>query len=72
MKTEYEGINMHSVIVSEKGDYRDYFINLRDAIWGKCELAVTSEEGANVMKIIELALQSNKEKRTVKVPQKNE
>ena len=67
MKTEYEGVNMQSVIESEKGDYRDYFINLRDAIWGKCELAVTAEEGANVMRIIELALQSDKEKRTINV-----
>ncbi len=67
LKTECEGIEMSSVIESEKGDYRDYFINLRDAIWGKCDIAVTAEEGANVMKIIELAIQSNKEKRTVEV-----
>ena len=60
---------MYSVIVSEKGDYRDYFINLRDAIWGKAEIAVTAEEGANVMKIIELAIQSDKERRTIDVTQ---
>ncbi|MFA5464297.1 MAG: Gfo/Idh/MocA family oxidoreductase, partial [Dysgonamonadaceae bacterium] len=52
---------------SEQGDYRDYFINLRDAIWGKGDLAVTAEEGANVMRIIELAILSDKEKRTVEV-----
>ena len=67
LQTEYNGIEMRSIIESEKGDYRDYFINLRDAIWGKCDIAVTAEEGANVMKIIELAIQSNKEKRTVEV-----
>ena len=67
MKTEYEGVEMTSIIESENGDYRDYFINLRDAIWGKCDLAVTAEEGANVMKIIDLAFQSDKEKRTVEV-----
>lgn len=69
LKTEIEGIEICSVIESENGDYRDYFINLRDAIWGKAEIAVTAEEGANVMKIIELAIQSDKEKRTVNVPQ---
>ena len=69
LKTEIEGIEMCSVIKSENGDYRDYFINLRDAIWGKTEIAVTAEEGANVMKIIELAIQSDKEKRTIDVPQ---
>ena len=65
LKVEHEGLEMSSIIESEKGDYRDYFINLRDAIWGKCDIGVTAEEGANVMKIIELALQSDKEKRTV-------
>ncbi len=69
LKAEVEGIEMCSVIKSENGDYRDYFINLRDAIWGKAEIAVTAEEGANVMKIIELAIQSDKEKRTIDVPQ---
>lgn len=69
LKAEVEGIEMCSVIKSENGDYRDYFINLRDAIWGKAEIAVTAEEGANVMKIIELAIQSDKEKRTIDVTQ---
>ena len=68
LKTEVEGIEICSVIKSENGDYRDYFINLRDAIWGKAKIAVTAEEGANVMKIIELAIQSDKEKRTIDVP----
>ena len=69
LKAECEGIEICSVIESEKGDYRDYFINLRDAIWGKAQIAVTAEEGANVMKIIELAIQSDKERRTIDVPQ---
>lgn len=69
LKTECKGIEICSVIESEKGDYRDYFINLRDAILGKTEIAVTAEEGANVMKIIELAIKSDKERRTVDVPQ---
>ncbi|HZJ80568.1 MAG TPA: oxidoreductase [Dysgonamonadaceae bacterium] len=67
LKIEHEGIEMCSTIKSENGDYRDYFINLRDAIWGKTEIAVTAEEGANVMRIIELAIQSSEEKRTVEV-----
>ena len=67
LKTEFNGIEIESVIQSEQGDYRDYFMNLRDAIWGKADLAVTAEEGANVMRIIELAIQSDKEKRTINV-----
>ncbi len=69
LKTECKGIEICSVIKSEKGDYRDYYINLRDAIWGKTEIAVTAEEGANVMKIIELAIQSDRERRTIDIPQ---
>lgn len=67
LKAEYNGIEICSTIESERGDYRDYFINLRDAIWGKTEIAVSVQEGVNVMRIIELALKSNREKRTVDV-----
>ncbi len=52
---------------SELGDYRDYFINLRDAILGKTEIAVKAEEARNVMHIIELAFHSSKEKKTIAV-----
>lgn len=64
---EYEGVKIQGKVESEHGDYREYFANLRDAIWGKAEIAVKAEEACNVMKIIELAFQSSKEKRTIKV-----
>lgn len=67
LHTECNGVEVQSIIESEHGDYRDYFKNLRDAIWGKSNIAVSAEEGANVMKIIELAIQSNKERRTIEV-----
>lgn len=62
---EYNGVNINSVVESENGDYREYFINLRDAILGKTELAVKAEEARNVIRVIELAFQSSKEGRTV-------
>ncbi len=65
INTEYKGVKIEGTIESEQGDYRDYFINLRDAITGKTELAVKPEEARNVIKIIELAFQSDKEKRTI-------
>ncbi len=65
IETEYNGVNISGLIESENGDYRDYFINLRDAIWGKTEIAVKPEEARNVIKIIELAFQSSKERRTI-------
>lgn len=63
--TEYNGVKINSVVESENGDYRDYFINLRDTILGKAELAVKPEEARNVIRVIELAFQSSKEGRTV-------
>ena len=62
---EYKGVKIKGKLESEQGDYRDYFINLRDAINDKAELAVKPEEARNVMRIIEIAFQSSREKRTI-------
>lgn len=67
INTEHRGVKIQGKVESEPGDYRDYFINLRDAINGNAELAVKPEEARNVMWIIELAFQSSREKRTVTV-----
>lgn len=67
INTEYKGVKIQGKLESEHGDYREYFENLRDAIWGKVEIAVKPEEARDVMKIIELAFQSSEEKRTVDV-----
>ncbi len=62
--TEHNGVKIDSIIESENGDYREYFINLRDTIFGKAELAVKPEEARNVIRVIELAFQSSQEGRT--------
>ncbi len=67
LNVEYNGVKIQGKIESEHGDYREYFINLRDAIHGKAELAVKPEEAREVMRIIELAFQSSEEKRTIEV-----
>ena len=67
LNAEYEGVKFQGKVESEQGDYREYFINLRDAINGKAELAVKPEEARDVMRIIELAFQSSQERRTVEV-----
>ena len=67
IKAEYKGVKISGKLESELGDYKDYFINLRDAINGKAELAVKAEEAREVMRIIELAFKSNEEKRTIVV-----
>ena len=67
LNAEYEGVKFQGKVESEHGDYREYFINLRDAIHGKTELAVKPEEAREVMRIIELAFRSSEEKRTIEL-----
>jgi len=48
-------------------DYRDFYANLRDALLGNAALAVTPEWALDVMRLLELARQSRKERRTIAV-----
>lgn len=67
INAEYKGVKITGKLESEHGDYREYFINLRDAINGDAEIAVEPEEALNVMRIIELAFQSSREKKTIRI-----
>jgi scyllo-inositol 2-dehydrogenase (NADP+) len=58
-------------IPSANCDYRDFYANLRDAILGKAKLAVSTDWALDVMRLLELARQSNDERRTVSVPAAN-
>lgn len=64
---DYKGLKLKGKLESEHGDYRDYFINLRDAINGDAELAVKPEEARDVMRIIELAFESCKQGKTIQL-----
>jgi predicted dehydrogenase len=44
------------------GDYRQFYINVRDAILGKAPLAVTPESALNVMRALELAMESSRKR----------
>jgi predicted dehydrogenase len=54
-------------IQTELGDYRLYYANIREAIRGSAALSVTPEDGYRSIKLMELARQSSKEKRTLPV-----
>jgi predicted dehydrogenase len=54
-------------VKTELGDYRGYYANVRDAINGVAKLAVTAEDGHRVVKLLEMARESSKEGRTLKV-----
>lgn len=63
--TEYEGLQIDGAIQSERGSFQDFFINVQQAIWGEAALIVTPEQARDTIRIIELALQSSREKRTM-------
>lgn len=65
LDTERDELRFYGRIESLPGSYRSFYLNLADAIGGRAEPAVRHKEMLQVMRIIELAIQSSKEKRTV-------
>ena len=54
-----------TVVMTEPGDYRLYYANVRDAILGTAGLTVSAEDGFEVVRTLELARLSSNEGRTV-------
>jgi scyllo-inositol 2-dehydrogenase (NADP+) len=52
-------------IKSERGDYRGFYVNLRDAMEKGTALDVTPEQALRAMRVLLLARKSNRERRTV-------
>lgn len=50
------------------GDYRRYYENVRDALLGKTELAVTTVQSLNVMRALELAREGSRKRCAVSWP----
>ncbi|SCY36998.1 oxidoreductase [Alkaliphilus peptidifermentans] len=65
INTEIKGMSVRGRIQSEKGDYRYFYKNVYDAILGEDKLIVTANEARNTIRIIELALESSRLKRTL-------
>ncbi|WP_026463376.1 Gfo/Idh/MocA family oxidoreductase [Adhaeribacter aquaticus] len=65
INTEYNGLHIMGKVASQVGDYRGLYQNVYGAILGQEELDVTPEQARNTIRIIELAMQSHTEKRTV-------
>lgn len=66
INTDINGLHYVGKVESIRGDYRCFYKNVYNAIIGKEELVVRAEEARNVIKIIELVIQSSKEKRVIK------
>jgi scyllo-inositol 2-dehydrogenase (NADP+) len=54
-------------IPTQRGDYREFYANIRDALLGKAELAVKPEHAWRTARIIELARESSGQGRSLKV-----
>jgi scyllo-inositol 2-dehydrogenase (NADP+) len=52
-------------VKTERGDYRGFYANVRDAIENKADLDVTPEQALRTMRAIILAHKSSRERRTV-------
>lgn len=63
--TEINGVHFSGKIQSEVGDYRGYYENVYAAITENKSLDVTAEHARNIIRVIELAMKSNDERRTI-------
>jgi scyllo-inositol 2-dehydrogenase (NADP+) len=57
----------HSRQATERGDYRAFYANVRDAIRGEAPLVVTPEDAYRTTRVLELAIQSSNERRAVPI-----
>ncbi|MHB8303803.1 MAG: oxidoreductase [Acidobacteriaceae bacterium] len=65
LTTLQEGIATERTVPTLPGDYRPYYENVRDAILGRAPLAVPPEQGWRTIRLLELALESSQQKRTI-------
>ncbi|MEO6168484.1 MAG: Gfo/Idh/MocA family oxidoreductase [Chitinophagales bacterium] len=66
INTDINGVHQEGKIASERGDYREFFQNVYDAIRSNKGLIVTPQQARSTIKVIELAMKSNEQKRTLK------
>lgn len=67
LHTEVNGQVIKEKLASEKGNYLEFYDGVYEAIANNAPMQVTVDQAINVMKIIELATQSSKEKKVVPV-----
>ena len=65
LHTEKDGKIIREHIPTEKGNYGDYFTGIYEAIRNGAPLPVTAEEGTRIIRVIEKAYESVKEKKIV-------
>lgn len=61
------GVDFSGTVASEPGDYREFYKNIHQTLTQGKELIVTPQQAANNIKIIEQAIRSNEERRTIEL-----
>lgn len=67
LHTEINGEVMRQTIPTEQGNYKQYFDDVYNAIRNDAAAPVTAEDGLKVIRIIEAAFESSKQKRVVEL-----
>ncbi|MHA6249802.1 oxidoreductase [Pontibacter sp. CAU 1760] len=65
LNTEVNDLHVEGKIASETGDYTGFYENVYQALEGTATLAVQPTQARNTIRVIELAMQSHTEKRTI-------
>ena len=65
LHTEIDGKIIREQVVSLSGNYGDYYNAMYDAIRNNAPVPVTGEHGTNVIRVIEAAYESNREKKII-------
>ncbi len=61
------GIEINGTVETEPGDYREYYRNIYQAMKENVDLIVQPIHGANTVRLIESAIKSNDQKKTIRV-----
>ena len=63
--TQVGGLDLEGQVKTIAGCYQSFYQNIVDVISGRAELAVKPEEARSTIRIIELAIESSEQKRTI-------
>jgi len=64
---DYQDVNIHGSVETEAGCYQEFYRNVYGVLAGHAEIAVKPVEARNVIRIIELAFESSKLNKRIKV-----
>jgi len=67
LHTEKDGKTIREHIPTLQGNYKEYYDGIYNAMVNGAPLPVSAQDGVNVIKIIEAAYQSNKEKKVIQL-----